>query len=423
MATYIINGGNKLKGTLKISGNKNAILPCMAASLLTEEEIVLHNVPQIKDVEVLGEILESVGVSLESSNNTLKMQALALSSTTLPEHLTNKLRGSVLLAGSMLGRKGEVSFYHPGGDVIGKRAIEQHLEGFEKLGFKATVTDKKYTLSKTDSEIRNNHIFLELPTVTGTENLLLCAVLLEGLTVIRNAAQEPHIVDLCNLLVKMGANIKGVGTNTLEITGVEKLHGAEFTIGPDHMEFGTYAVAAAITGGEIEFKNCGSLDIDPIAWPFEKMGLKIDKIEDGFRISADQLKAIDTNFPFTANFWPGFPTDLMSAMIVLATQATGTSLLRDYIYESRMVFVDKLISMGAQIVVGDPHRVTITGPSKLTGKELDTPDIRAGMALVLASLVAEGESTIHRAELIERGYEDVVGNLSKLGANIKRVDS
>jgi UDP-N-acetylglucosamine 1-carboxyvinyltransferase len=422
MATYKIKGGEKLKGTVRISGNKNAILPCMAACLLTDQKIVLKNTPEIKDVAVLRQILEELGVKTEFKDNVLTLETKEIKTIDLPKDLTDRLRGSVLLAGSLLGRMGKVSFSHPGGDVIGKRAIEQHLEGFKRIGFDYQIKSDGYSLKTSPKQVLNCHIFLELPTVTGTENLILAAVLKSNCyTVIRNAACEPHVVDLCNLLSQMGADIKGIGTNKLEIMGVEKLGGAEFMIGPDPLEFGTYAIAAAITKGELELKNCSNLDLEPIAWPLEKMGVNIEQIDDGFKVSAGKLVSIDTNFPFTANFWPGFPSDLMSVMIVLATQAEGVSILRDFIYESRMFFVDKLIKMGANITIADPHRVFVYGPTPFIGAELESPDIRAGMALVLAALVAKGESKIHKAEHMERGYANPVETLKSLGADIERV--
>lgn len=419
MSKYIIQGGNRLQGSVNISGNKNAVLPCMAATILTAEEVTLTNVPKIRDVDVMLEILQVLGARVNREGETLKILTENILTTDLPTELTNKLRGSVLLAGALLARASKVSFSHPGGDVIGRRAIEQHIEGFENMGYQVNLADRSYSATKVQENHQDIDMFLELPTVTGTENIILCAVLRKGQTVIRNAAQEPHVVDLCNLLVQMGANIEGVGSNTLKINGVDSLHGTEFRIGSDPNEFGTYAVAAAVTGGQIELTNCLDLDVKPIIWALEKMGIKFEKTTEGYLVSVGHLKALSTNFPFTANFWPGFPTDLISVMIVLATQAEGVSLIRDFIYESRMFFVDKLISMGANITIADPHRVVIYGPTKLIGREQETPDIRAGMALVLAGLVAHGQSTILKAELIERGYPNVIQNLNSLGAQIR----
>lgn len=419
MAKYIIEGGNKLKGKVTISGNKNSILPCLAASLLTDEEVVLTNVPQIFDVQVLLQILEGLGAKAEIREHTIKICCQEVKSFIIPEELATKLRASILLVGALVARLGKVEFFHPGGDVIGRRGIDLHLDGFRKLGFKVEVIDHRYKISKTKNSILNSKIFLEIATVTGTENLILAAVLKSGTTEIKNAATEPHVVDLCRLLIKMGAKIEGVGTSTLIISGVEKLKEVEFAIGSDDIEFGTYAIAAAITGGEIEIENCCNLDLDPTIWPLLKMGVSITEQNQKIKISAKDIKAIPK---LITNVWPGFPTDLMSVMVVLATQAKGVSLLHDWIFESRMFFTDKLISMGANITIADPHRVLVYGPTNLHGRNLETPDIRAGMALVLAALTAEGRSVIDRAELIERGYENVVEKLTALGAKIQKID-
>lgn len=418
MAKYLIEGGRKLSGSVDISGNKNSILPCMAACLLTEEEVVLKNVPQIADVSVMIEVLVSLGVSVEALGKTLKIKAKNLNTHILPKQLTGKLRASVLLAGPLLGRLGKVSFSHPGGDIIGKRSITSHLLGFKALGYESKMRDRDYRIFKKNGE-GAGEFFLDEPSVTATENLIMACALSENEVKLKNCAQEPHIVDLCNLLRKMGVWIEGVGTTTLLIKGSHVLNGTQFSISQDFVELGTYAVAAALTYGSITLINCSLADMEPVIRPLQKMGLKFEEKESSVTVSTKVIKAIDR---LTVAIWPGFPTDLMSVMIVLATQAKGVSLLHDWMYESRMFFVDKLISMGANITVADPHRVLVWGPSKLWGRSLETPDIRAGMALVLAALVGRGKSTINRAELIERGYEDVVGNLKRLGAVISRVD-
>lgn len=420
MAKYTIQGGNKLTGEVTISGNKNATFPCIAAALLTQEQVILENVPRIRDIDVMIEILQDLGVSVTFSEHTLTIQAQEITTSELNQKLTTRLRGAILFAGALLSRLGKVSFYHPGGDVIGKRAINLHLEGFEKLGYTVSQRDLFYDVSKQNNESSDTAIYFMLPTVTGTENLILAAVLHSGKTVLKNCAAEPHVVDLCRILVQMGAQIEGIGTSTLTIQGVEKLSGTTYRIGSDNIEFGTYAVAAAITQGSITIKNTRGMDNDPIITPLQKMGVLFDYREDEIVVSASELKAIPS---LITNTWPGFPTDLMSVVIVLATQAEGVSLMHDWLYESRMFFTDKLISMGAHITIADPHRVLVYGPSTLAGRNLETPDIRAGMAMVLAALIAQGESTINRAELIERGYESVVENFQKLGATISRSDT
>lgn len=418
MSKYLIEGGNKLNGIISLSGNKNSTFPCIAAAILTEQEVTLTNIPKIRDVDVMVDILKRLGIKVVSEGNTLLINAQEINSSELPQELTTKLRGSIVLAGALLGRLKKVTFFHPGGDVIGKRSINLHLEGFAKLGFGVNVQDQKYSVKKKSDYKDEASVYFDIPTVTGSENIILASVLRNGRTIIKNCAQEPHIVDLCQMLNKMGADIKGVGSSLLEINGVDKLHGTEYSICPDYLEFGTYAIAGALTHGMIEFKDIKRLEVEPITYILEKMGLEFEKKDDNLKVFSKKIQ----NTPrVIATPWPGFPTDLMSVLIVLATQASGVSLLHDWLYESRMFFVDKLISMGAQITIADPHRVLVYGPSKLYGRDLETPDIRAGMALVLAGLIAKGQSTINRAELIERGYEEVVGKLQSLGANIQQI--
>lgn len=421
MAKYVIEGGARLNGIVKISGNKNSVLPCLAACLLTEEEVTLTNCPQISDVKVFLEILRGLGVEIsENLSGEIKLRARNINAESLPKDLTSRLRASVLLIGPLLSRLGKVEFYHPGGDIIGRRSIDTHIKGLRNLGFEFEREDKKYLGKRTKAVDFDVTIFLEEPSVTATENLILASVLGKGTNTLKNCAMEPHVLDLCNLLSKMGANIFGVGSTTLVIEGVERLNGAKFRIGQDFVEIGTYAVAAAITQGKITLTNTTMEDLEPVLLPLEGFGVTVQKYKDDeIKVWAESIKAVER---LHVRPWPGFPTDLMSVFIVLATQATGVTLLHDWMYESRMFFVDKLINMGASIIIADPHRVLVHGPSKLIGRELETPDIRAGMALVLASLCGKGESIINKAELIERGYEDVVGNLIRLGVNIQRID-
>jgi UDP-N-acetylglucosamine 1-carboxyvinyltransferase len=420
MATYLIAGGKPLKGKITISGNKNSVLPCIAATLLTEEPVTLHNVPKISDVGVFKSILQNLGVSVsEQDDHTITVTAEKISTTTLPKELITKVRASILFVGPLLAREGGVEFSHPGGDIIGKRTIEPHLEGLEALGFSIHKRDLDYRGSGKLTSTKID-MFLDEASVTGTENLLLATALKESETVLRNCATEPHVVDLCNLLVAMGVEIDGIGSSTLTVRGKKELHGAEFTIGPDYIQMGTYAIAAAVSQGEITMTNCPLEGLEPVTKPLEKMGLIFKRSGDAVIVSA---KDILPREKLHVNIWPGFPSDLMSLAIVLATQAKGISLCHDWMYESRMFFVDKLISMGAHITIADPHRVLVYGPTALVARNMETPDIRAGMALVLAALIAEGTSTINRAELIERGYEDVVETLQGLGAQIERVST
>lgn len=420
MSKYIIQGGNRLKGKIKVSGNKNAILPCLAACLLTEDEVTLSNISNILDVEVFLEILKKLGASVYFKGDVVKVKAQTIKNISIPGDLTGQLRASILLAGPLLSRVGKVNFYHPGGDVIGKRSILSHLEGFSDLGFEFKSDDRKYSGVRSKNFVDQKEVFLQEASVTGTENLILASVLGRSSVVLKNCAREPHIIDLCTLLSQMGAEIEGVGSSTLAVTGVSKLKGADFRVSSDYVEMATYAIAASITKGQIEIENITPYNLEPVCIPLRKMGVEIKQIsKNSIFAQGNSIKPIPK---LTVNIWPGFPTDLMSAMIVLATQGKGVSLMHDWMYESRMFFVDKLISMGANITIADPHRVLVYGPTNLTGRELETPDIRAGMALVLASLIAKGESIINRADLIERGYEDVAGKLSSLGAKIKKIN-
>lgn len=415
---YQIVGGKKLEGNIRVSGNKNSIFPCVSAALLTEDEVVLENISNIRDVEVLVEILKKLGVLVEKIGSTLYIRAKDIKTVNLPQSLMTKLRGSIVLVGAILARKGRVNFYHPGGDIIGQRSIGVHLEGLKKLGATLKKNDLKFSLQFVE-RATSAIIFLKESSVTATENLILSCVLGSQKVILKNCPVEPHILDLCSMLLKMGAKIEGVGTHTLVIKGVEKLFGTRFKIGIDFIEVGTYGIAAAITGGKVTIKGLDDTELDPIFEPLSHFGIEIGSKEDTITIFSDKLKA---DSKITTNVWPGFPTDLMSAVIVLATQSKGITLCHDWMYESRMFFVDKLISMGAKITLADPHRALVYGPTKLKGRVLETPDIRAGMALVLAGLVARGTSMIHQAELIERGYEDVVEKLRSLGADIERVE-
>lgn len=417
---YQITGGKKLTGKIKISGNKNSVFPCVAAALLTTEQVILENISDLKDTQFLIQILKKLGVKVEQKDSNLYIKASQIKHTTLPQDLMIKLRGSMVLVGAILARMGKVHFFHPGGDVIGLRSIETHLDGFKALGASLKREDLKFNLSfeEIDSD-KDCTIFLLEASVTACENFILASTLGQRIVTLKNCPKEPHVQDLCKLLIQMGAKIEGVGSDILKIKGVEKLRGAKFRIGIDYIEVGTYAIAAAITGGEIIMDDLDETDLDPIIAPLRNFGVKMETSKNRLIVSAERLKSPPK---IITNIWPGFPTDLMSAAIVLATQSKGVTLCHDWMYESRMFFVDKLISMGAQITLADPHRSLVYGPTRLKGRILETPDIRAGMALVLAALVAKGKSIINQSELIERGYEDVVGKLRSLGADIEKVN-
>lgn len=417
---YIIKGGKKLHGLVTISGSKNSVFPCMAAALLTSDQVILENVSNLKDTQVLIQILKKIGAGVEKKDSTVYIKASNLKRFSLPGDLMVKLRGSIVLTGALLGRLGRVSFHHPGGDIIGRRSIETHLEALRQLQAVVKRDNLKYSLHFEQVPAKGSlQIFLQEASVTATENLILASVLGERIITLQNCAKEPHIVDLCQMLLQMGAKIEGIGTDTLTIVGVEKLKGTKFRISPDYIEAGTYIVATAVTGGQVKIKGLEGAFLEPALIPLQSFGIKLEKDNDSITVYPSKLKLIPK---LVTNIWPGFPTDLMSVAVVLATQSKGVILCHDWMYEGRMFFTDKLITMGAKITLADPHRVVVYGPSRLRGRGLDTPDIRAGMALVVAALVAKGKSVINQAELIERGYEDVVKKLKSLGADIERVE-
>jgi UDP-N-acetylglucosamine 1-carboxyvinyltransferase len=425
MAKLIIKGGNKISGTFSPRGNKNAVLPMLAASTLTDQPVTLYNVPDIADVRVMLELLESLGVSVAKEGPSVTLCAAGLQTTTLDEELCRRVRASILLAGPLAARHGSATVYAPGGDVIGRRRLDTHFYGLQALGIQISDTVpylfERATLQAAD-------LVLDEASVTATENILMAAVLAKGETTIFNAACEPHVQDLANLLVKMGANISGIGTNLLTITGVERLGGAEHTVAPDYIETGSFLAAAAVTGGALEIKNPGdALTLSVLQKGFEKLNVKWSiKNETLFQT----LEKNRSTRPDLGNFtpkiedgiWPAFPSDLMSVMIVLATQTQGQMLFFEKLFESRMYFVDNLMAMGANIIQCDPHRVVVSGKSKLRGARLSSPDIRAGMAMVIAACCAEGESIINNAQMIDRGYEAIDERLRALGADIVRAD-
>ncbi|MBI2012539.1 UDP-N-acetylglucosamine 1-carboxyvinyltransferase [Candidatus Curtissbacteria bacterium] len=416
MARFEIIGPSKLSGKIRVAGSKNSVLPIMAASLLTEEECTIENVPKISDVAVMAQLLEICGAGVKGIGTaTLTITAKKLTEQSLPRELTEKLRASILLLGPLIARVGKVTMGFPGGDIIGRRSLDTHVQALKSFGVKIEEVNDRITAYA--DELGGTWVFLQEASVTATENAVMAAVLTKGETVIKRAASEPHVVDLCNFLIKMGANIDGVASNVLKIRGVEKLTGTSFKIRPDHIEAGTFAILAAVTGSSVEISPVAKEDLDMILLILEQFGVRFSLEENTLKITGGKLKAVEK---VVTDVWPGFPTDLMAPMIVLATQAQGATLLHDWMYESRMFFVDKLLSMGAKVEIADPHRVLVYGPTKLRGQRLDTPDIRAGMALVIAALAARGKSIIDKAELIERGYEDIVERLSTLGAKITK---
>lgn len=424
MYKYIIEGSFPIKGRIKSSGNKNAALPCLAATLLTDEEVVLKNLPDIEDVRVMVDILKDLGSSVKKSGkHEYRIKTNNIKKETISPELSQEIRASILFAGPLLARVGKVVMPPPGGDVIGRRRLDTHFLALKELGARIEI-DGLITLQS--NKLAGADIFLDEASVTATENAIMAAVLAEGSTIIQNAASEPHVQDLCRMLNNMGAKISGIGANILKIDGVKKLKGTKFTIGADFMEVGSLIGLAAVTRGELEIEDAAPDNLRMTKIAFGKLGIHWETDGQTIRIQPGQelkvLPDIGGMIPKIDDApWPGFPPDLISIALVVATQVKGTVLVYEKMFESRMFFVDKLIGMGAGIILCDPHRAVVSGPSRLRGAELVSPDVRAGMALVIAALCAEGRSDIHNVYQIERGYENLVHRLASLGANIKRV--
>lgn len=416
MSKFIVSGPAKLSGKIKVAGNKNSVLAIMAACLLAQEQSILENVPNISDVKIMAELLEIAGAKTGGvGTSTITIDAKNIHAAQFPSELTQKLRASVLLIAPMVARVGIVNLGYPGGDIIGRRPLDTHFQVMTSLG--ARVHESVNSFEVSASKLKGAEIFLQEASVTATENAIIAASAAVGVSIIKRAASEPHVVDLCEFLIKMGVVIDGVGTNVLRINGVSKLQSTSHSIRPDHIEVGTFAIMAAVTQSKLAIGPIVKEDLDMILLTLRKFHVDFDLSAESLVVHPSKLKAVEK---VVTDVWPGFPTDLMAPMIVLATQAEGVTILHDWMYESRMFFVDKLLSMGAKVDIADPHRVFVYGPSKLHGQKLDTPDIRAGMALVIAALAAKGQSEIAKAELVERGYENIAQRLSSLGANIKK---
>jgi UDP-N-acetylglucosamine 1-carboxyvinyltransferase len=422
---FLVHGGRPLRGTVRPAGNKNAALPILAATLLADGPVELENIPRIRDVETMLALLVDLGATAEwSGGNTVRVDTRGVRPKPLDPGLCAKIRASILLAGPLLARFGSVTLPPPGGDVIGRRRIDTHFLALEQLGASVMVGDRYELETK---GLKGDDIFLDEPSVTGTENALMAAVMAKGRTVLRNAACEPHVQDLARALVAMGAEIGGIGSNIYTIEGGRSLKGTSYAIGPDHIEIGSFIGLAAVTNGEVTIEPVRSEDLRSTLLGFERLGIR-PRIE-GTRLSiaAGQERRIRPDLgghvpKLEDGPWPAFPADVMSTTIVSATQCSGMLLVFEKMFESRLFFVDKLISMGARIVLCDPHRAVISGPSPLKGGTVESPDIRAGMAMLLAALAAEGRSTIHNVGQIERGYERIDERLRALGAEIERVD-
>ncbi len=424
MYKYRIEGGFPIKGRIRASGNKNAALPCIAAALLADDVVTLRNIPEIEDVQVMLDILRHLGAGVESAGpNGWRIDPRTAARTDVAVELSRKIRASILFAGPMLARFGRLTLPPPGGDVIGRRRVDTHLLALEELGARIEIDG---VFAFTANKLVGADIFLDEASVTATENAVMAAVRAEGRTVLRNVASEPHVQDLCRMLVSMGARISGIGSNILEIEGVERLGGCEYSIGPDFMEIGSFIGLAAVTRGEIEIEGVNPDDLRMMKIGFGRLGIRWS-VEGGLLTmpAGQSMRVVPDLGGQTPKIddapWPGFPPDLTSIMTVVATQVEGMVLIHEKMFESRMFFVDKLIGMGARIVLCDPHRAVVSGPARLSGSELVSPDVRAGMAMVIAALCAEGVSTIKNVYQIERGYERLTERLRSLGARIERL--
>ena len=425
MQSFVIQGDRPLQGTVRAAGNKNGALPILAATVLATEPVRLENVPRIRDVETMVELLVDIGADAAwTGPNEIVVDAANVNKTSLDPELCRRIRASFLLAGPLLARFGRVVVPPPGGDVIGRRRLDTHIHAFAELGV-TVEANGGYELSV--DRLVGTRLYLDEASVMGTENAIMAAVLAEGSTIVGHAACEPHIQDLCRFLVSIGARIEGIGSNVLHIDGVERLHGGSYRLGSDHIEVASFAALAALCGGAVTVEDVQPDDLISIVPAFRKLGIRIDVGETSVQVDRGQdLHVVDDlggQIPkIESGIWPAFPADLTSIAVTAATQARGTILIFEKMFESRLFFVDKLVSMGARIILCDPHRAVVTGPSQLYGERLESPDIRAGMAMVIAALCAEGTSTIGNIGQIDRGYESIDERLRGLGASIERAE-
>jgi len=428
MEKLLIEGGVPLSGTIVPAGNKNAALPLLACSLLTDEEVVLHNVPRIRDVEAMLDLLADLGVRTAwKAKNTVSLQADKVRGTGVSAPLAERIRASFLAAGPLLSRFGSALMPPPGGDVIGRRRLDPHLDAFRALG--ATVEHgHDIRILADDGGLQAVDFFMDEPSVMGTENALMASALIDGTTVIRNAASEPHVQDLARMLNKMGAAIEGIGSNVMHVHGMGKLGGCEHTVSPDHIEIASFMALAGVTGGELRIEGCVHDDLRMIRLVFGRLGLDTEFDGDDCVVPGGQKLVVardagDYQSKVEDGPWPAFPADLTSIAVALATQSQGSVLIFEKMFENRLFFVDKLISMGAEITICDPHRAIVIGPRRLRGQRLSSPDIRAGMAMLIAAVCADGTSEIHNVRDIDRGYERIDERLRALGARIERVEA
>jgi UDP-N-acetylglucosamine 1-carboxyvinyltransferase len=425
MEKFVIEGGHPLSGTIVPSGNKNAALPALAACLLTEEEVVLRNIPRIRDVEAMIELLTGLGVQVEwRDDNVVALCARDVDPTAMDAEAANRIRASFLLAGPLLARFRQADMPPPGGDVIGRRRLDPHLDAFRALG--ANVRFDRWIHLAAPGGLRPCDFFMDEPSVMGTENALMAAALTPGATVIHNAASEPHVQDLARLLLQMGARVEGIGSNVLIIHGRDELGGADYRIGPDYIEIGSFVALAAVTGGELRVRDTVPDDLRMTRLVFDRVGCRMDFDGNDVIVPAgQQLRVRDDEGDAISKIedgpWPAFPADLTSIALALATQSEGMVLIFEKMFENRLFFVDKLVYMGARILLCDPHRAVVSGPSRLHGERMESPDIRAGMAMLIAALCADGQSEIGNIRQIDRGYERIDERLQQLGAHIERV--
>ena len=423
--SFVIEGGRPLNGTVRATGNKNAALPIVAACLLTDEPVLLTNVPAIRDVETMLELVAALGVEVDHLGpGEIRIHAAETPASELDEELCRRIRASILLAGPLLARRGEAIVPPPGGDVIGRRRLDVHMAALERLGVEIDV-NRRFTLRT--SGLVGVPVFLEEASVTGTENAVMAAVLARGETIIGNAACEPHVQDLCRFLVALGAKIEGIGSNVLKIQGVASLNGGEWRICPDHIEIASFIGLAAVTEGELVIEDVHVDDLIGIWSGFSRLGVHAEVEGRTLRVPGPQELTIQDDLgsqipKIEDGPWPAFPADLTSIALAVATQARGTILIFEKMFENRLFFVDKLVNMGARIILCDPHRAVVNGPAKLYGERMESPDIRAGMAMLIASLCAEGTSTIGNIGQIDRGYERIDERLRAVGASIERVE-
>jgi UDP-N-acetylglucosamine 1-carboxyvinyltransferase len=424
--TFVIEGGYPLAGTIRAAGNKNGVLPILAATLLASEPVTLTNVPRIRDAQTMIELLLDVGCDVEwLGENELRVDSTGAHKTELDAELCGRMRASFLLAGPMLSRFGRAVVPPPGGDVIGRRRLDPHIHALTELGADVELNGG-YHMRTTG--LRAKAVFLDEASVMATENAVMAAVLTRGTTVLGNAACEPHVQDLCRFLVSLGARIEGIESNVLRIEGVPELHGGEWRIGPDHIEVGSFIGLAAVTGGDVTIEDVVPHDLISILPAFGRLGVEVEVGESSIRVPPGQQLVIQDDLggaipKLEDGPWPAFPADLTSIGLTVATQAHGTILVFEKMFESRLFFVDKLVEMGARIILCDPHRAVVTGPARLYGQRLSSPDIRAGMAMLMAAMCAEGTSTIGNAYQIDKGYEHIDRRLRALGARIERVDA